>query len=171
MSETYSTSDWSLVMPLGRIERFDPQIAKDLLSKQGYTQVEVAALLGVGPAAVSRYLSGLSSPSPARAKALADLLGVDVLAFSGKTLHTADIVDLRQRVGLTAKEVAEKTGLSTNQIQALESAAVPPTDERLMALVGIYNEPLDVLKRAWLNRRIHRFGTESLRRIPQFRRD
>lgn len=167
MRATHPTTDWSLQMPLGRIERFDPQIVQDLIKKQGYTQLEVAVALGVGPASVNRYLSGMSSPSPARAKALADLLSVDVLDLSGKTLSTADIVDLRQRIGLTAKEVSEKTGVSHGQMQALETAAVPPPAARLSQLTELYDEPLDVLKRAWINRRIYRFGADSLRRLPK----
>ena len=163
------TDDWSFLMPLGRIEGFDAEIVQSFLDKQGFTRPQIAAHLGVSASVVSRWLSGVSSPAPARAKALADLLSVDVLEFSGKTMNTADIVDLRQRQGMTTADVAERTDISKQQIYDIEAAITPPSDERLEILVPVYEVTLDQLKKGWVKRRIHRFGTESLKQLPEFR--
>ena len=155
-------------MPLGRIEGFDAALVQSFLDKAGLTRSQVAALVGVTRAVVGRWLSGESSPAPENAKALADLLGVDVLDFSGKTMNTADIVDLRQRQGMTIAHVADRTDMSKPQVHDIESAITPPSAERLEMLVPIYGVDLEQIRKAWINRRIHRFGKESLKQLPQF---
>lgn len=156
-------------MPLGRIERFDPDVLQGLMEKKGVTRAYLAAHAQVNPSVVSRWLTGAGSPSPGRAKRIADILDVDVLALSGKTMNTADIVDLRQRMGLTTAEVGELTGLTKQQIYEIEASITWPSDDRLAQLAPVYEQTLPVLRKAWINRRITRFGTESLNQIPQLR--
>ncbi|WP_425279157.1 helix-turn-helix transcriptional regulator [Corynebacterium bovis] len=139
------------------------------METKGVTRAYLAANTSVTASVISRWLSGTGSPSPARAKRIAEILNVDVLDLSGKTIETADIVDLRQRLGLTAEEAGRSAGLSKQQIYEIESAITWPSDKRLSELAETYEQTLPVLRSAWIRRRISRFGRESLKQIPELR--
>lgn len=153
-------------MPQGRIEDFDPAIFAHLIEEAGLSRGYVAVYSGVTETVVGRWINGIGSPSAPRAKALADLLGVDVLALSGKTLETADITELRQRCGLEIKDVAEAVDVSKSSLSRLERAINPPSADLMEQLAELYKVPLDTVKNAWMNRRISIYGKQSLHMLP-----
>lgn len=53
----------------------------DLLLKKGWSQSDLARRAGVGRDVVNKYVNGRALPTPANAKALADALGVEVVAL------------------------------------------------------------------------------------------
>lgn len=54
---------------------------KRLIRINGMTQGEFAAVLDIQEASLSRYITGVSSPSPYRVKQMADALGCDIALF------------------------------------------------------------------------------------------
>lgn len=154
-------------MALGRMESFDRGIFLELLKASGKTQAEIAVECSVTRGVVSHWASGRSKPAPRHAPALAETLGVSVLDLAGKTLATADLVDLRIIQGLHGAQAAELAGIKVSQIQTLEAAISMPKPEHLEALAGPYKVDVDQLKRSWVNRRIHLFGRHSLNRLDE----
>lgn len=151
-------------MPSGRLQNLDPNIIEALRQRAGISKEQLAIQVGVTPNIVSRWFQGTTSPAPPRALKLANCLGVDVLELTGKTMATADIVDLRQRQGWTTQDVAEASDgvLSKSVMYTVERANPVPSAEKLDLLATLYEVSESQIRRSWVNRRIHRFGTESL---------
>lgn len=159
-------------MPSGRLENLDPEIIEELRRKTGISKENLAVKVGVNPNMISRWFQGQASPSPARALRLAQVLGVDVLELTGRTMATADIVDLRHRHGWTTQDVAERSGkLSKPVIYGIERAHPVPSAEKLDHLAELYEVSKKQIRRSWVNRRVHRFGTESLSYLTQEERE
>lgn len=154
-------------MALGRMESFDRGIFLDRLEESGKTQAEIAVECGVTRGVVTHWIKGRSKPAPQHVPALAEALGVSVLDLAGKTLATADLVDLRIIQGMHGAQAAELAGLKIGQFQTLEAAISMPKPEHLEALAGPYKTDLDQLRRSWVNRRIHLFGRNSLSRLDE----
>lgn len=150
---------------LGRVQGFQPALLRDRLDKTGLTVDAVAVATGVTPQAVRGWLNGSYKPGAEAVRALGDALGVDPLTLRGKTLVTATLVDLRQRMGLTGAEAAAAAGLNPSQVYTLEQAVTSPKLDHLDALAEVYEVDIAGIRRGWLNRRIERFGRESLSRL------
>ncbi|MGV0870566.1 helix-turn-helix transcriptional regulator [Corynebacterium kalidii] len=159
-------------MPSGRLENLDPEIIEGLRRAAGISKENLAVKVGVSPNMISRWFQGEASPAPPRALRLAQALGVDVLDLTGRTMATADIVDLRQRHGWTTQDVAEISGrLSKPVIYTIERAHPVPSADKLDHLAEIYEVSPSQVRRSWVNRRVHRFGTESLAYLTDEERD
>lgn len=158
-------------MALGRMESFDHGIFARLLAASGKTQERIAVECGVTKGVVSHWMSGRNKPAPQHVPRLAEALGVDVLALAGKTLETADLVDLRMVHGLVGTQAAEHANLKASQLQTLEAAISAPKPEHLEALAGSYDVSIEEMKRAWTNRRIYLYGLDSLSQLPAQTRD
>lgn len=154
-------------MALGRMESFDKDIFVELLDKSGLTQHELAVECEVGQSVVSNWLSGRNKPAPQHAPRIAEALGVPVLRLAGKTLATADLVDLRIAQGMHSSQAAEAADIKPSQIRTLEAAITMPKPEHLDALARPYGTDVDQTHRSWVNRRIHLFGRHSLNRIDE----
>lgn len=152
-------------MALGRMESFDRGIFVELLEKTGVSPAELAVQCEVTRAVVSHWISGRNKPAPQHAPRIASTLGVSVLDLAGKSLSTADLVDLRIAQGLHSNQAAELAGLKPSQVRTLEAAINMPKPEHLDALATPYGTDEDQLRRSWVNRRIHLFGRTSLTRI------
>lgn len=154
-------------MALGRMESFDRGIFLDLLEKSGKTQSEIAVECGVTRGVVTHWAKGRSKPAPQHAPSLAEALGVSVLDLAGKTLVTADLVDLRIIQGMHGAQAAGLAGLKIGQFQTLEAAISMPKPEHLEALADPYKTDADQLRRSWINRRVYLFGRNSLNRLDE----
>jgi len=150
---------------LGRVQGFQPALLRDRLEASGLTVDALAVATDVTSQAVRGWLNGSYKPSAEAVRSLGEALGVDPLTFSGKTLVTATLVDLRQRSGLTGAEAAEAAGLNPSQVYTLEQSVTPPKLDHLDALADVYAVEISDIRRGWLNRRIERFGRESLGRL------
>lgn len=151
-------------MPSGRLENLDPEIIEGLRQRVGISKEQLAVEVGVSPNIISRWFNGQTSPAPPRALKLAQALNVDVLDLTGKTMATADIVDLRQRQGLMTQDVSDLLDgrISKATIYQIERGHPAPSAEKLNMLAEVYKVSASQIRRSWVNRRIHRFGTESL---------
>lgn len=158
-------------MALGRMESFDHGIFARLLAASGKTQERLAVECSVTKSVVSHWLSGRNKPAPQHAPRIAAALGVDVFELAGKTVETADLVDLRMAAGLIGVAAAEQSGLKRSQLNTLEAAISPPKPHHLEALAAPYGVDLDQIKRAWVNRHIFLFGRDSLGLLPEDSRE
>jgi transcriptional regulator with XRE-family HTH domain len=160
-------------MPSGRLQNLDPEIIEELRRRVGITKEQLAVKVGVTPNIVSRWFLGQTSPAPPRALKLAQALEVDVLDLTGKTMATADIVDLRQRRGWTTQDVSEMSegALSKQMLYAIERGHPVPSEDKLDVLAKLYEVSPSQIRRSWVNRRIHRFGTESLAPLTEEERN
>ena len=165
MGNTLTATRRRKTMALGRMESFDHGLFIEFLEASGKTQAELAVECGVTKGVVSHWLSGRNKPAPQHVPLLAQTLGVSVLDLAGKTIETADLVDLRIVQGLFGSRAAELAGLKPSQLQTLEAAISMPKPEQLEALAGPYKVTIDQIKRAWVNRRIYFFGVNSLQRL------
>lgn len=153
-------------MALGRMESFEHSIFARLLAASGKTQERIAVECGVTKGVVSHWLAGRNKPAPQHAPRLAEALGVGVLDLAGKTIETADLVDLRMTAGLVGTQAADLAGLKRSQIITLEAAISAPKPDHLEALAEVYGVTVNQIRRAWVNRRIFLFGTDSLTQLP-----
>lgn len=160
-------------MPSGRIEKLDPEILETLRERAQVSKEQIAVHTGVTPNVISRWFNGQSSPSPSKALALANYLDVDVLDLSGKTMATADIMDLRQRMGWTAQDAANASAgtISKQVIYYVERGVTVPLERNLNTLASLYEVTASQIRRSWVNRRIYRFGRESLRKLTDEERE
>lgn len=164
---TPDTDPTEEVVPRGRIEGFSPQLLREMIDSSGLSRAQIAVAVNVSPQVLGRWINGHTAPGAARAKLLADVLGVDVLDFSGKTIHIADIVDLRQRMGLSTEDAGEAAGMTKQQIYDIERATTVPSAEKLDALGRVYEQNPSRMRKAWVLRRINRFGRESLKHLSE----
>lgn len=151
---------------LGRVSGFRPDLFASHMERSGLTVDAVAANTGVSTTAVRGWMSGKYKPSAEACRSLGEILGIDPLELSGKSLVTATLIDLRQRIGLTGTEAAEAADIIPSQIYSLEQAVAAPKMDHLLALAPVYEVSEATIAESWVNRRIERFGTESLRRLP-----
>lgn len=151
-------------MPGGRLDNFDPQALEELRVRSGLAKDQIAVRTGVTPNVISRWFNGHASPSPGHALRLADVLGVDVLTLTGKTLATADVVDLRHRKGWRGTDAADASDghITRSTVYNFERAIDVPSAAHFRLFAKLYEVDESTLKRAWVNRRIKRYGTESL---------
>ncbi|WP_425279155.1 helix-turn-helix domain-containing protein [Corynebacterium bovis] len=156
-------------MPAGRLNDVDIAHLEHLRVTTGLTKQEIAAHTGVNTNVVTRWFNGTSSPSPHRALLLARCLNVDVLDLSRKTINTADIVDLRHRIGKTVQDVidASDNSLSKTVLHNIERAIKAPAEEKLLTLSRIYDVNEYQIHRSWVNRRVRLFGRSSLELLTE----
>lgn len=153
-------------MALGRVRGFQSAILRTAMDRTGYSVDALAVATGVTPQAVRGWLNGSYKPGADAVRQLGLALEIDPLELSGKTVITATLVDLRQRAGLTGSEAAEQVELIPSQLYALEQAVTSPKLEHLDLLAQPYDADRETIRRSWVNRRIERFGRESLSRLP-----
>ena len=115
----------------------------ELRKKNGKTQEELAAELGVTAAAVSKWENGYSLPDIMMLCALADYFQVTTDELLGRNVETkyAVIVTENQKLGERIRELAKQYGFCTVGIftDRAEAAAAAQQDERVRYLLaGIY---------------------------------
>ena len=117
-----------------RNRRFRPDLLRKARLAAGYSQAELARLVGVSTVTVKAWETGRRAPKPATQRQVADVLG---LGF--EDLEMADGADdlrrLRQARGLTRAEAAELLGLEAFTLQRVEEGLELPPDPRKMARV------------------------------------
>ena len=158
-------------MSLGRMENFDLGIFHELLTRSAKSQSQLAVECGVGKTVVSHWVTGRSKPSPPMAPKIAAALNVSVLELAGKTMATADLLDLRMSRGMIGAHLATAAGIKAHQYQRLEEAISMPTPELLDPLAPVLQVSVDQVHRAWVNRRTHLYGTTSLAHLSPEARD
>ncbi|MDR6205448.1 helix-turn-helix domain-containing protein [Paraburkholderia graminis] len=134
--------------------------------QQGMSQEELGSYIGADRTAISRLERTFGNPTLERAEALASALDIDVrvlMAFSGKgeierqpptgdvssAAVGAKVARLREKMGLTQKQLGELAGVDRNFISRIEAPhgrGTPlelATLEKLAAAFGIH--PVELL--------------------------
>ena len=117
-----------------RNRRFSPDLLRDARQAAGYSQAGLARLVGVQLVTLKAWESGRRAPKPASQRRLADVLG---LGFEDLEVadEAEDLRRLRQALGLTRAEAAERLGIEPHTLQRVEEGLELPPDPRTMARV------------------------------------
>ena len=117
-----------------RNRRFSPDLLRDARQAAGYSQGQLARLVGVSIGTVKAWESGRRAPKPASQRQVADVLGLGY-----EDLEVADEAEdlqrLRQARGWTRAEAAERLGVEPFTLQRVEEGLELPPDPRKMARV------------------------------------
>ena len=134
-----------------RPNNFDAGAASAARAAAGLTQQQVADAVGKTKALVQHWEAGRRQPYPEITRALADLYGVDVadLLVSPLELAMADMATVRRAQRISVEEMAERIGVSTRSIEAVEAGARMPDDP--IAWAAGYRVSLPALATAWRN--------------------
>ena len=117
-----------------RNRRFNPDLLREARLAAGYSQAELARLVGVSLGTVKAWESGRRAPKPATQRQVADALGLgfdDLEVADG----AEDLRRLRQARGLTRAQAAQLLGLEPFTLQRVEEGLELLPDPRKMARV------------------------------------
>ena len=119
-----------------RNHRFNPDALRDARQAAGYSQAELARLVGVQLVTLKAWESGRRAPKPATQRQVADVLG---LGFEDLEVPEPDggedLRRLRDALGWTRAEAAERLGVEPFTLQRVEEGLELPPDPRRMARV------------------------------------
>ena len=119
-----------------RNRRFNPDLLREARLAAGYSQAELAGLVGVSTVTVKAWESGRRAPKPATQRQVADALG---LGFDDLEVPEPDggedLRRLRDALGWTRAEAAEHLGVEPFTLQRVEEGLELPPDPRTMARV------------------------------------
>lgn len=134
---------------------------KELCTRRGIDQKEVALRIGVSQPTVSDWFNQKKNPRDERLEKLCDMLDVteavilgytdDPLAVEGDTqvkqtpLIAKRLKSLRVQSGKTQDAVAEACGISRLTLARYESGATEPKASALASFAQYYNVPIDYL--------------------------
>lgn len=132
---------------------------KKLRLESGYTQKELAKLIGISYQSLQKYENGISKPRLARLEELAVIFNVSVSYLLGetdirttstlnKTLDFSNrIKSLRLETGYTQKELAELIGMSQGSYAkyGTETGHIIPSVDRLQKLAKVFNVSVSYL--------------------------
>ena len=127
-----------------RNRRFSADLLREARLAAGYSQPQLAQLVGVSIGTVKAWESGRRAPKPATQRQVADVLG---LGFEDLEVPEPDgredLRRLRQARGWTRAEAAERLGVEPFTLQRVEEGLELPPDPRKMARVyGVSREDL-----------------------------
>ena len=125
------------------------------------SQAQLAEKLGTTKQAVSRWETGLNEPSQRHKQALADLYDLPVEELSRNYDWFADdgsqhgyrrseidpqkLRAVREALGLTQTEAAQRAALSVGAISQYEAGIVKPKTNTIIRLATAYDQPLEAL--------------------------
>ena len=98
------------------------ELIEEALERMGYTQAELARLLGVSPAAVNNWVSGRTYPSDVRIAELERVLG----PLRPQSEVAQWLRGERDRAGLTQRELADRAKVSFVTISNTERGETAP---------------------------------------------
>jgi DNA-binding transcriptional regulator YiaG len=134
-----------------------PEQLKKLRSHFCITQAELARLLSVSPASVTSWEAGKATPGRINRRAIADLLaasseevdqklgrsaavGAVPVAVRRRGLTADEIKNLRDKIGLSQKALAQKIGVSVNSISNWETGRTVPRARSVHQMLALAAE-------------------------------
>jgi transcriptional regulator with XRE-family HTH domain len=126
-------------MPRSGASGFSParlQAARDAV---GLSPAALARAAGISRSAVSKYLTGQSSPQPAQLKALAGALAVPPGSLLEAPAEGEPLAQVRAAAGLTQEQLADRTGIGRSAYELAELGRRPLSDAgiaRIAAATG-----------------------------------
>ena len=133
---------------------------KELCTRRGIDQKEVALRIGVSQPTVSDWFNQKKNPRDERLKRLCEMLNVteavilgyadDPMAAEGTPAKETPLISrrlksLREQSGKTQDVVAEACGISRLTLSRYESGATEPKASALASFAQYYNVPIDYL--------------------------
>ena len=119
-----------------RNRRFSPDALRDARLVAGWSRAQLAGRVGVTEATVKSWETGARAPKPTTQVRLAQALGLrfDDLEVPGPA-DADDLRRLRESLGWTQREAAERLGLERSVLKRVETGEELPPDPRRMARV------------------------------------
>ena len=142
-------------------EPFAPGVLSLRRAAAGMSLVALARVVGVSPRQIINYEQGKHSPSPARLKRLAEVLGTTAQALAGVPQGEETLGDLRRFAGVDRVEASRLLairlpGVTVWRLQAVESGTEvrawrdPDVLRRVIAaLAELYGVPVETVRLAW----------------------
>ena len=132
------------------VRGFSPAALRAARVRAGMTIASLADEAEVSETTIGQWERGIVQPTPRRLQRVADVLGTTVEDLVRTRPTTATLADLRQKQGLTAAELSERTGLSLSAISRAENGHGPRLPEHVAAaLTKVYGMSSDELEDAW----------------------
>lgn len=127
-----------------------------LKKSHGYTNADIARLIGVSDQAVSTWVSGKQLPQQDSITKLANLFVVTeawlmadhtepVVEPKAKTALARRLQQARKNAGYTLRDVRDRYGFDNGMLSRIESGEYEPKAYQLMALAQIYDTTVDQL--------------------------
>lgn len=125
--------------------------------EKGLTQKQLADRMGVTQSHVWQYENGLVKPSDKQIKKFSDALGISVNELlsaeeSNKTENKSStmtvgerIREIRQKAGLTQKQLADRMGVTPSHIGQYERGLRKPSNEKIKKFADALNIPFEIL--------------------------
>jgi transcriptional regulator with XRE-family HTH domain len=119
-----------------RNRRFSADALRDARLVAGYSRAELGQRVGVSAASVKAWETGARAPKTSTQAQLAQVLGLgfDDLEQPGPA-DAADLRRLRESLGWTQAQAAQRLGLSASALKRVEAGEELPPDPRRMARV------------------------------------
>lgn len=130
---------------------------KRMRTEKKLTQKQLADRMGVTQSHVWQYENGLANPSDKQIKKFADALGISVNELlsaeeSNKTENKSRtmtvgerIREIRQKAGLTQKQLADRMGVTPSHIGQYERGLRRPSNEKIKKFADALNIPFEIL--------------------------
>ncbi|GAA0983036.1 hypothetical protein GCM10009555_053960 [Acrocarpospora macrocephala] len=145
-----------------QLEPFAPGVLSLHRTGAGMSVSRLATAVGVSKRQIIYYEQGYHSPSPARLKKLAEVLGTTPQTLAGVPRGEESLTDLRRFAGLDRAQAARLLsrilpGVTVWKLQAAESGKVVQAwvDSQVLKqvikeLAGLYGVPVGTVRRSWL---------------------
>jgi transcriptional regulator with XRE-family HTH domain len=108
------------------VRGFQPNVLRDRRLERGFTQAELARILGLTPGAVKAWEAGRGTPKIETLVKLVDpsVLDIDISALVSVPKGETFLGDLRTLRLITQSQLAERIGLSQTMMGALERGEI-----------------------------------------------
>jgi transcriptional regulator with XRE-family HTH domain len=122
---------------------------KQLREARGYTQDQLAVLIGAQPTMISKWERNAVIPVAENVARLAEALDVSPQEFTDADRAEGSLIDLRVWSGRTRQQAAELAGLTAHRLLSIERAIVRPRPDELRRLGEVYEISAEAVDAAW----------------------
>ena len=131
------------------VHGFAHAVLRSRRRRLGLSRADVAVLIHTSAQAVAQWETGAAAPTPPHLKALAECLGIAGDDLIRTPRDQASLAGLRERAGLTARSVAERTNISRTVLSSVETGTAALTALIADRLAPLYETPVAELHAAW----------------------
>ncbi|MBY4128050.1 helix-turn-helix domain-containing protein [Rhodococcus fascians] len=110
------------------LEGFEPSRLLEARLNKGFSQGELALRASVSSASISAWEVGRSTPQVDRLRRVADVLGLEMAELIHIPETELKLANLRELAGWTQAQLAQRAGMSTPLLAALERGHASLTD-------------------------------------------
>lgn len=136
-------------VPRGGTAGFSPAALRRALERHDLAIEDLADEIGVSRQAVSSWLGGVTTPSPASLVSAAKAVGLTPADLTPGVSDHPYLADLRGRAGLTQTEVAKSLGMAKSVLSDIERGRRAPDPSLLALMAPLYAVSEKTLRAAW----------------------